>query len=286
MTPAGASSFPRRSGQQREAIEDSIGRVISGWHATRPDLHVGPIAITSRVARLNATLGPKLESVFDRFGLRGADFAVIATLVRLGDVQVSQKKLASELGLSPGTISIRVERLARRGLVERDTDPTDGRGALLSLTPAARDRFEACAPEHLANAQALLEGLTEREREQLGELLGKLLYTLEDPEPDDRLESELGLLVDAAPVAMEQRRAVGLPPVAGLLVRHVEPLSPAATSGIRPGDLLRTADGRPLRSRQDLHLVLSRSYRGGKGLALEITRGAESMRFTLSSAGP
>ena len=80
---------------------------------------------------------------------------------------------------------------------------------MLSLTEAGRELFEACAPEHLANAQSLLEGPSEHEREQLSRLLGKLLYTLEEPDPADRLEPELGLVVEGAPVAPERRRAGG-----------------------------------------------------------------------------
>jgi DNA-binding MarR family transcriptional regulator len=254
--------------------------VISGWHATRPDLNVEPIAVTARIARLNAALGPRLESVFERFGIRGADFAVVATLERLGDVRVSQRRLASELGLTPGTVSVRLDRLVRRRLVQRDGDPTDGRGALVMLTKAGRELFEACAPEHLANARALLEGLTERERDQLGELLGTLLHTLEGPDADDPLLAKLGMLVDSAPAAIEQRRSVGLPALAGLLVRHVEPGGPAAAGGIRPGDLLRTVNGRPLRSRHDLHRALPRSR---SVLTLELTRGAEPIRVQVGS---
>jgi DNA-binding MarR family transcriptional regulator len=278
VTPAGASSFPPGSRQHREAADDSISRVISGWHSNRPDLAVDPIAITARIARLNAILGPRLESVFERFGIRGADFAVVATLVRLGDGRVSQRRLASELGLTPGTVSVRLDRLVRRGLVQRDGDPSDGRGALVTLTKAGRELFEAAAPEHLANAQALLEGLSERERDQLGDLLGKLLHTLEGPEADDPLLSELGMLIDSAPAAIEQRRSVGLPALAGLLVRHVEPAGPAAENGIRPGDLLTTANGHPLRSRNDLRRALGRRRRA---LTLEIMRGAEPVRVEL-----
>jgi DNA-binding MarR family transcriptional regulator len=256
--------------------------VIAGWEAARPDLSVEAIAITARLPRLTAILCPRLESVFERFGIRGADFAVIGTLVRLGGVPVTQRRLGRELGLSAGTVSLRLDRLERRGLVQRDDDPDDGRAAAVSVTRTGMELFEACAPEHLANAQALLEGLDERERDQLGKLLGKLLYTLEEPEPRDRLEPELGLLVDDAPIALEQRTAVGLAPLAGLLVRHVAPSGPAAASGIRPGDLLTVANGRSLRSRHDLQLALSQSRRRGQALALEITRGAEALRLVVS----
>ena len=263
--------------------DDSIARVVAGWRTTRPELEVDPIAVTARLARLQAVLAPRLETVFARFGLRGADFAVLATLVRLAAGSVAQKRLASELGLSAGTVSLRLDRLEQRGLTQRQPDPDDGRGALVSLTDRGRELFEAVAPEHLANAQELLAGLTDRDRAQLGELLGKLLYTLEEPDPNGEIEPELGLVVDGAPVALERRRAVGLPPVPGLLVRHVDPTGPAAASGIRPGDLLRTANRRPLRTRHDLHLALNQSRERRRALALEITRGAEPLRVLLTA---
>jgi DNA-binding MarR family transcriptional regulator len=223
----------------------------------------------------------KLEAVFEPFGIRGADFAVLATLVRLGDAPVTQRRLGIELGLSPGTISLRVDRLVRRGLVKRGSDPDDARGALVSLTAAGIELFEATAPEHLANARALLAGLTKAERDQLGTLLGKLLSTLEEPDPGDSLEPELGLVVEGPPVALERRRAVGLPPLTGLLVSHVYPAGAAAASGIRAGDLIRSADRRPLRSRHDLRLALRRTRR--PSLTLEVIRGSEPMRLQLTA---
>jgi DNA-binding MarR family transcriptional regulator len=281
MTPSRPPSFRTDRGLEDDRIEDSIATVIAGWHATRPELAVEPIAVTARLARLQAVMGPRLEAVFRRFGLRGAEFAVLATLVRLSTESVSQKQLASELGLSAGTLSLRIDRMTGRGLVQRQPDPLDGRGALVSVTHRGRELFEACAPEHLANAQELLAGLTGPERDQLAHLLGKLLYTLEGPAPGDALTTELGLVIDGAPVALEQRRAVGLPPLSGLLVRHVDPAGPAAANGLRPGDLLRTANRRPLRSAHDLRVALNQSRRRRRGLALEITRGAEPMRLRL-----
>jgi DNA-binding MarR family transcriptional regulator len=267
-------------------IEDSIARVIAGWRATRPELEVEPIAITARLVRLHAVLSQRLEMVFARYRMRGADFAVIATLVRLAAESVSQRRLASELGLAAGTVSLRIDRLVQRGIAERHADPDDGRGALVSLTDRGRELFEACVPEHLANSCELLAGLSKPERDQLGQLLGKLLYTLEDPGPNDRLAADLGLVVDDAPVALEQRRAVGLPPLTGLLVRHVDPTGPAAAGGIRPGDLLTTANRRPLRNRHDLHLALNQSRRRRRAVSLEATRGAEPLRLRLTAPQP
>jgi DNA-binding MarR family transcriptional regulator len=262
-------------------MRDSIARVIAGWRATRPDLPVEPISVTARLARLNALTSRRLEATFARFGTRGADFAVLATLVRLGDERVSQRRLASELGLSAGTMSLRIDRLVNQGVAARAPDAEDGRGALISLTDRGRELFEACAPEHLANSAEVLAGLTEDERGQLGRLLGKLLYTLEDEDPDDRLPALLGLVVDGAPVALERRREVGLSPVPGLLVRHVDPAGAAAASGLRPGDLLTSADRRPLRTPHDLEAAVAQSRGRRRAVTLEVTRGAEPLRVRL-----
>lgn len=170
-----------------------------------------------------------------------------------------------------------------RGLAQRQADPEDGRGALIEITPAGRELFEACVPEHLARAQALVAGLAEDEREDLGRLLGKLLYTFEDPAPGDQAAAELGLFVEGASVALERRRAVGLPPLPGLLVRHVDPAGRAAQSGIQTGDLITAADRRPLRSRHDLEVALARSRGRRRRVALEITRGTEPVRVALPS---
>jgi DNA-binding MarR family transcriptional regulator len=287
MTPRPSVSFRAKAQDDSDAvIEDSIARVIAGWRAVRPEFDVKPIAVTARLARLQAVLSPRLEVLFARYGVRGADFAVVATLVRLAAERVSQRRLASELGLSAGTVSLRIDRLIQRGLAERRPDPDDGRGALVSLTDRGRELFEACAPEHLANAHELLAGLSEAERDQLGQLLGKLLYTLEAPSPKDSLAADLGLIVDDAPAALEQRRAVGLPPLTGLLVRHVDPNGPAAEGGLRPGDLLTAANLRPLRNRHDLHLALNQSRRRRRSISLEATRGAQPLRLRVTAPQP
>lgn len=281
MTPRASESFPASLIESHAVIEDSVERVVASWRASRPELQVEPIAITARLARLQAVLSPRLETVFARYGMRGADFAVIATLVRLAAESLSQRRIASELGLSAGTVSLRIDRLVRRGLAERRPDPDDGRGALISLTDRGRELFEACVPEHLANAYELVAGLSEPERDQLGQLLGKLLYTLEEPGPHDPVAEDLGLVVDDAPAALEQRRAVGLPPVIGLLVRHVDPAGPAAAGGIRPGDLLTKANRRSLRNRHDLHQALNQSRGQRRAISLEATRGAEPVQLRL-----
>ncbi|MGH3279519.1 MAG: MarR family winged helix-turn-helix transcriptional regulator [Trebonia sp.] len=168
-----------RNRYRPEQTADSIARVLASWQVNRPDLNVEPIAITARLARLRQQLGARLESVFTAHNLTGGNFAVLATISRLGGQPLTQTQLMQELNLTAGTISVRINRLVRDRLVIRDPDPSDGRGWLIGLTPSGQAAFESCAPEHLANARHLTSGLTKDERDQLADLLAKLLHSLE-----------------------------------------------------------------------------------------------------------
>ncbi len=71
--------------------------------------------------------------------------------------------------------------------------------------------------------------------------------------PDRR---SLGVAVVPPRVARKLRAAVGLDEHDGLLVRAVDPDAPAATAGVREGDLIVEVGGRPITSVDDLHAVL------------------------------
>ncbi len=86
--------------------------------------------------------------------------------------------------------------------------------------------------------------------------------------------ARLGVVLAPSVAARRLRRAVGLPEREGLLVRAVMPESPAATAGIRQGDLLVHADGTDLRRPPDLWAVLGRVGETGM-LSLVLVRGVE-----------
>jgi DNA-binding MarR family transcriptional regulator len=256
--------------------------LLDSWARARPDLDMSPVAVVSRVLRLRAHLDRELEAVFDGFGLSAPSFAVLVTLARVagagagaGAGGVSQRRLADELGLTPGTVSVRVDRLADQGLVVRTADPDSKRSVQIALTPAGRELFEQVVPVHLANEDRLLSALTDDERELLAALLRKLLVEFEGSRPAASTDHRLGLLLEPAHVTMRLRRTVGLRPVAGLLVRSVEPGSPAAIAGIEPGDVLTQAGNRLLRSSAALYAAIE--DRQGRRLPLGMLRGSEEL---------
>jgi DNA-binding MarR family transcriptional regulator len=77
--------------------------------------------------------------------------------------------------LSQPALSRLVDRLAERGLVERQADPADGRGVRLALTASGRDLRRQVGRRHARDvARALTGGLSPGELGQLETLCLKL----------------------------------------------------------------------------------------------------------------
>jgi DNA-binding MarR family transcriptional regulator len=237
---------------------DSVDALLVSWAEQRPDLDLAPIAVVTRLARVRDFIDAQLAAVFGNFGLSAPNFAVLVTLARLGDesVGVSQRRLADELGLTPGTVSVRIDRLVEDGLVSRQPDPDARRNVRVALTPKGRELFERVVPAHLANETRLLSALSESEQKLVADLLRKLLVEFEGSVRFDPEGGRLGLLLVPAHVTIEMRESVGLPRVPGLLVRAVEPGSAAEEAGIAPADVLIEADGRELRSSSSLYAAI------------------------------
>lgn len=101
----------------------------------------------------------------------------------------------------------------------------------------------------------------------------------------------LGVALAPPHVARNLRRSVGLPERDGLLVRGVVPEGPAARAGLREGDLLVGAGGRPLVTVDDLHDALDGALDGGAAggatsgrgeLRLAVARGVEELEVVVT----
>jgi DNA-binding MarR family transcriptional regulator len=266
-------------------VKDHVDWVIEGWEKERPDLDVAPIAVINRLERLQSYVRAEVATLFERFGLTGPSFAVIATLRRAGQpYQLSQRALMDALQLSAGTISVRIDRLERDGHVERLADPHDQRGVLVRLTEAGEQLFDQVAPLHLANEERLLSALNTQQREQLATLLRILLLSFDPIAPEDPHHPSrwMGASLAPAHLARKIRRSSGLPDIVGLLVQSVAVPGPAATAGLQEGDLIVAANETEIRSIESLYEQLLAAR--GKTLTLEVLRGSERRSVSLNAS--
>jgi len=262
---------------------DSVDRILDDWAVERPDLDFGPVAVITRLVRLRARLDAELVAVFSRYDLSAADFQVVVTLRRAGvPYRLPQARLTDDLGLTSGTVSLRIDRLVQRGVVVREPHPDDARVSLVRLTDDGLRLFDTIAPMHLANEDRLLSALDPADRAQLAGLLRRLLVDFEDDDIDCLLTST-GLRLAPAHVARARRAAVGLSDRAGLLVTEVVPAGPAARAGLRTGDLVVGVAGHPVRDRETLTAALADAGLGAT-LPVEALRGEEPLTVGVPAA--
>jgi DNA-binding MarR family transcriptional regulator len=261
---------------------DEVDRLLVDWAGQRPDLDFTPVGVVTRLFRLRGHLDAELARVFTRFGLTAADFLVIVSLRRGGPpYRMPQARLMDALGLTSGTVSVRLDRLEKSGIVTREPDPASARGSVVQLTDKGLQLFDRVAPVHLANEDRLLSALSPAERDVLADLLRRLLASFE-PGTSDAAAS-LGLVLEPARLARARRQAVGLSDRAGLLVASVEPGSPAHAAGIERGDLLTSLDGVEVVSSTGLAQHLG-NRRGPRTVPAGLLRGDEEMTVCLTLA--
>ncbi|HEY0260797.1 MAG TPA: MarR family transcriptional regulator [Lacisediminihabitans sp.] len=154
---------------------DEVDRIVEAWRRERPDLDFAPLQVLSRVGRLSKHLDRARRAAFTASGLEYWEFDVLSALRRAGKpYQLSPKALLQQTLVSSGTMTNRIDRLVARQLVERRTDPNDGRGILVTMTPTGRERVDAAIRLLLGAETELLDGLSAVDQERLAGLLRKL----------------------------------------------------------------------------------------------------------------
>jgi DNA-binding MarR family transcriptional regulator len=154
---------------------DEVDRIVEAWQHERPDLDFSALQVLSRVARLARHLDRARRTAFAASDLESWEFDVLSALRRAGaPYQLSPKALLQQTLVSSGTMTNRIDRLVERELVERHSDPGDGRGILVVMTLLGRDRVDAAIAELLVYEAQLLNALPQAEQETLATLLRTL----------------------------------------------------------------------------------------------------------------
>src|SRR6266550_7317374 len=116
-------------------------------------------------------LFPHAEESIKRTELGDSDFRVLEALLHKGPLPVNT--IGPKVWLTPGSISVAVDRLEKKVLVKRkNTD--DRRVRLVELTPKGRALITKTFREHAAAMEQAADVLSKDERRMLLRLLKKL----------------------------------------------------------------------------------------------------------------
>ncbi|NOX30155.1 MAG: MarR family transcriptional regulator [Actinobacteria bacterium] len=154
---------------------DHVDEILSQWNRERPDVDVSGMAVIGRLTRLSKVIQNRLNTVFAEHDLEFWEFDVLATLMRNGsDQQLTPGQLLKSMMLTSGAMTNRIDRLEKRGYVDR----VRGRQVLVTLTAKGLAKAEGALVDHAANELSLIQSLDDTQRAQLIELLTILQHAI------------------------------------------------------------------------------------------------------------
>src|SRR6266487_5256860 len=96
----------------------------------------------------------------------GSDFAVLEALLHKGPLPINE--IGKKILLTSGSITVAIDRLEKRGLVERRAHGTDRRARIVHLTKEGKKLITRAYADHAADMERLSStSLTRAERETL-----------------------------------------------------------------------------------------------------------------------
>jgi MarR family transcriptional regulator, 2-MHQ and catechol-resistance regulon repressor len=113
------------------------------------------------------------ENSVSQLEMCGSDFAVLEALLHKGPLPVNE--IGKKILLTSGSITVAVDRLEEKGLVERRAHGTDRRARVVHLTREGRKLITRAYSDHAADMEQLASAsLTKKERETLIRLLKQI----------------------------------------------------------------------------------------------------------------
>jgi MarR family 2-MHQ and catechol resistance regulon transcriptional repressor len=106
------------------------------------------------------------------YGLTWSQFGVLEALYHLGPLHPHE--LAAKILKSSGNLTLVIDNLVKRGLVERIREETDRRYITISLTEAGGQLISDIFPRHVKHVVDAIGVLTSEEQQQLAALCRKL----------------------------------------------------------------------------------------------------------------
>lgn len=150
---------------------DPIARAGGLW-----EKHIGPattMAAVTSVMRVQQILQSAVDTALRPHGLTFARYEALILLYFSSKGSLPMRVMGERLQLHPTSVTNIVDRLEADNLVKRIPHPTDRRTTLVEITPAGRAVRDR-ATESVTEVDFGLRGLTERQTEQLSELLARV----------------------------------------------------------------------------------------------------------------
>ena len=159
---------------------DRIDQLQDDWETVRPDLDTEPMGVVLRVQALARIFNDQASDRLEEFDLQWWQYDVLSTLRRQGEpYAMAATELADANRLTSGAMTNRIDRLQDADLILRREDPEDRRRVIVQLTRRGMSLIEKATEVRFESATAAIASLSHRDRDQLSQLLRKVLLAQE-----------------------------------------------------------------------------------------------------------
>ncbi|WP_435163047.1 MarR family winged helix-turn-helix transcriptional regulator [Paenibacillus glycanilyticus] len=140
--------------------------------------------LRNMVKELYASLEQDIES----YGLSTENFRILEFLYNRGPHPI--QKISDTFAIPSGSITYVVDKLEKKGLVERIPIPGDRRKTNVSLTTAGRSSFDGIFPKHAQFISEQLSYATDEEKLVLIDVMKKIGYGIKNHDNKDNQKQE------------------------------------------------------------------------------------------------
>ncbi len=136
-----------------------------------PQADISAISAFLHLLRIATDLSIALDECLSRHGLLQGRWWVLILLMREETLTSTPSSLAEKAGVTRATMTGLIDGLERDGLVERLLDSQDRRSITIKLTAAGQVKLDDVMPDYYSRLRNCMNGLDEKSREQLHEIL-------------------------------------------------------------------------------------------------------------------
>ena len=162
--------------QERAGVQGGpMDSILAQWRRERPDLDTSVMAVCGDLWRAADRVrdGVAANLAGDELDLAGFD--VLLTLRRQGRGRaLSPSELAQDMMISTSAMTNRLDRLQKRGLIERQPDPADRRALRIVLTEAGFALADRIVARHVSTEARSASALSAEERAALSRSISKI----------------------------------------------------------------------------------------------------------------
>jgi DNA-binding MarR family transcriptional regulator len=169
--------------EERDAVEtpDKLDESLKDWAREIPDLDSATEGIVERIQILAKAFDRSLEETLGQFGLDHRSYHLLGHLRKSGaPYRSSPGQLATDMRLSSGAMTNRLDRMEAAGLIRRLPDPNDRRGTIIEPTEAGNATWDRTVGTQARREAMIASVLDPAEREELHRLLRHLMRAFPD----------------------------------------------------------------------------------------------------------